>query len=615
MLDTKSTSKIRIFSKITLLDVIALIFTIWAFTWVMQRVDGILVSAQKDLKINKYELFQKLAVSSYEEIEGMQENINYKKASEQFDKGEISVKSVLDDVNDLSKPLNKIKLINGLQNSYKEMPGILIIDKRDNIIVSNENGVLSKICRNYFPIIESENQRAFVNGNMTDEQYHILTFTRQLDSQKIAILNNMNSIDDNFYCRTVKLDNPDYKAIMFKEKNKGSVLLIKKSQLTSEIIILVGVTVCLICILSKFIFSLFKFGIKGVAGQLRQDYVIDKCFYVCNLYIQLYKYQKRYAVIFNTNIAVIIILILLKAVFSVQSSFIDILIASSIIVLIYNIVIINVETAIDDIESGDFERFKRRTGFGYKRIYNKLKNINEGYDRALNESLKSERLKTELITNVSHDLKTPLTSIINYVNILKTRKITDDERKQYLDILDRKTTRLKNLIFDLFEVSKLSSGKIHLNKVSLDLVELLNQCVGESSTLYSEKNLEVKVTSKFERLHMNIDGEKMSRVFENLIINAYKYAMKDTRIYIDISENLTNIIISFKNVSCYEMNFTSDEVFERFARGDKARTSKIEGSGLGMAIAKSIVELHCGRMKVDIEGDMFKVFIYLNKNF
>ena len=104
MLDTKSTSKIRIFSKITLLDVIALIFTIWAFTWVMQRVDGILVSAQKDLKINKYELFQKLAVSSYEEIEGMQENINYKKASEQFDKGEISVKSVLDDVNDLSKP-------------------------------------------------------------------------------------------------------------------------------------------------------------------------------------------------------------------------------------------------------------------------------------------------------------------------------------------------------------------------------------------------------------------------------------------------------------------------------------------------------------------------------
>lgn len=615
MLDTKSTSKIRRFSKVTLLDVIALIFIMWAFTCVMKRVDVILASAQNDLKTNKYVVFQKLAMSSYEEIESMQENINYKNASEQFDKGEISVKSVLDDVSELSRPINKIKLINGLQNSYKEMPGVLIIDKRDNIIVSNENAVLSKICKNYFPIIESENQKAFTNSDMTDEQYHILTFTRQLDNQKIAILNNMNSIDDNFYCRAVKLDNPDYKAIMFKEKNKSSSLIIKKSQLSSEIIIMVGVTICLICILTKFIYSLFKFRLKGVAKQLRQDYVIDKCFYVCKLYKQLYQYQKRYAVIFNTNIVVIIILIVIKVVLAGESSLVDILIAASIIILVFNIVIINVETAIDDIESGDFERFKRRTGFGYKRIYNKLKNINEGYDRALNESLKSERLKTELITNVSHDLKTPLTSIINYVNILKTRKITDEERKEYLDILDRKTNRLKNLIFDLFEVSKLSSGKIQLNKVSLDLVELLNQCVGESSTLYSEKNLEVKVTSKFERLQMDIDGEKMSRVFENLIVNAYKYAMKDTRIYIDINENLSNVIISFKNVSCYEMNFTSDEVFERFARGDKARTSKIEGSGLGMAIAKSIVELHGGRMKVDIEGDMFKVFIYLSKNF
>lgn len=614
MLDTKSTSKIRKFSKISLIDVIALIFIIWAFTAVMQRVDGILTSAQNDLKTNKYEVFQKLAVSSYEDIESIQENINYKNASEQFDKGEISVKSVLDDVNDLSKPINKLKLISGLQNSYKEMPGVLIIDKKDNIIVSNENGVLTKICKNYFPIIESENQKAFTDSNMTDAQYNILNFTRQLDSQKIAILNNMNSIDDNFYCRAVKLDNPDYKAIMFKEKNKSSALLIKKSQLTSELIILAGVALCLICILTKFIYILFKFRLRGMAKQLRQDYVIDKCFYICMLYKQLYKYPKRYVIIFNSNIAVIIILIAIKAALGDNSEFFDIFIASFIIILIFNIIIINVETAIDDIESGDFEKFKRRTGFGYKRIYNKLKNINEGYDRALNESLKSERLKTELITNVSHDLKTPLTSIINYVNILKTRNITDEERNEYLDILDRKTNRLKNLIFDLFEVSKLSSGKIELNKVSLDLVELLNQCVGESSTLYSEKNLEVKVTSKFEKLQMEIDGEKMSRVFENLIVNAYKYAMKDTRIYIDINENLSNIIISFKNVSCYEMNFTSDEVFERFARGDKARTSKIEGSGLGMAIAKSIVELHGGRMKVDIEGDMFKVFIYLNKN-
>ncbi|MFD3157012.1 sensor histidine kinase [Haloimpatiens sp. FM7330] len=242
-----------------------------------------------------------------------------------------------------------------------------------------------------------------------------------------------------------------------------------------------------------------------------------------------------------------------------------------------------------------------------------INSIKQGYQKALEEHIKNERLKTELISNVSHDLKTPLTSIVTYVDLLKRDELTEEERKDYIKILDRKANKLKVLIEDLFEVSKINSGKVQLHKEKVDVVDLIYQSLGEYTTNCQENNIDFKVNTFESSVCLQLDGKQMSRVFENLISNTCKYAMKNTRAYIDIVNENNNIKISFKNISAYEMNFDVDEIVERFKRGDESRNSKVEGSGLGLAIAKSIVELHGGKMYIEKECDMFKVFIVFRK--
>lgn len=249
-----------------------------------------------------------------------------------------------------------------------------------------------------------------------------------------------------------------------------------------------------------------------------------------------------------------------------------------------------------------------------KELVDNINQIKDGYKIAVNEKVKNEKLKTELISNVSHDLKTPLTSIINYVNILKNSDITEEERKDYLDILEKKSLKLKVLVDDLFEVSKLNSGKMVLNKSDVDIISLVHQGVGEYSSLYEEKNIEFKVLSEEDELVLNLDGKLMSRVFENIIINALKYSLDNTRVYINIMNGDKYIEVNFKNISNYEMNFNEEEIFERFARADESRNSSIEGSGIGLSIARSIVELHNGNIKIEVEGDMFKLYIKIPKN-
>lgn len=251
---------------------------------------------------------------------------------------------------------------------------------------------------------------------------------------------------------------------------------------------------------------------------------------------------------------------------------------------------------------------------GSKAIRQLAHNINlikAGYKEILEEGVQNEKLKTELISNVSHDLKTPLTSIINYVNILKSEDITDEERIEYLSILEKKSSKLKFLIEDLFEMSKINSGKIKLNRELIDILSLIHQGIGEYSTLYEEKNISFKVTTEEDAIYMNLDGKMMSRALENIIINALKYSLNNTRVYIDIELKDRFVKIAVKNVANYEMDFDEEEIFERFVRGDKSRNSKVEGSGLGLAITKSIVELHGGEINIKTEGDMFKIYLLL----
>lgn len=273
-----------------------------------------------------------------------------------------------------------------------------------------------------------------------------------------------------------------------------------------------------------------------------------------------------------------------------------------------------VNERLKEIKKGnlDYEIVER----GSTEIVELIQNIVEiknGYKIAVEETLKNEKVKTELISNVSHDLRTPLTSIINYVNILGKGNLTEEERVDYLSILEQKSKKLKVLIDDLFEMSKINSGKIELKKDRIEIMSLIHQAIGEYSYLYEDKNVEFNVECINDEIYMNLDGRMMSRVFENLVINALKYSLENTRIYIEVKENTKDIEISVKNIANYKMEFNNNEVLERFVRGDKSRNSNIDGSGLGLAITKSIVELHNGRVSVVREGDMFKIYIYLPK--
>ena len=217
-------------------------------------------------------------------------------------------------------------------------------------------------------------------------------------------------------------------------------------------------------------------------------------------------------------------------------------------------------------------------------------------------------MKSELITNVSHDLKTPLTSIINYVELIKKEEdISPEYLKDYVNVLDSKSKRLKILIEDLFEASKASSGNIELNMEKIDLTQLLRQSIGEMEEKLSEAKLNLKINVPEEKTYIRADGRRLYRVLENLLGNISKYSLPNTRVYIDIIEEDGKVKLTMKNISSYELNFDPDEIMERFKRADDSRNT--EGSGLGLAIARDLVNLQGGTFSIDIDGDLFKSIV------
>lgn len=239
-----------------------------------------------------------------------------------------------------------------------------------------------------------------------------------------------------------------------------------------------------------------------------------------------------------------------------------------------------------------------------------IQKIQRGFKKAVEEEVKSERMKTELITNVSHDLKTPLTAIITYIDLLKKEE-EPQKREEYLAVLERKSQRLKVLIEDLFEISKATSKNVTMNFMKADIVELLKQVGLENDSRIQEAYLDFRWSLPEEKVVMLLDSQKTYRIFENLIVNITKYAMPHTRVYIEVKDEGSEVSISMKNVSSAELDFDADEITDRFVRGDASRNT--EGSGLGLAIAKSFTELQYGTLKVTTEADLFKVNIRLPK--
>ena len=255
----------------------------------------------------------------------------------------------------------------------------------------------------------------------------------------------------------------------------------------------------------------------------------------------------------------------------------------------------NLNVTIEE-DLGVFEPFKPQ-------IYR----IEEGFRNAVAEEVKSQRMKSELITNVSHDLKTPLTAIITYVKLLQEPGVTQEQRKEYLETLDRKALRLKALIEDLFEVSKANSRNITLDIRDVDIVSMVKQVEFEMEDKLTDAGLEVRMSLPEEKVIVPLDSQKTFRIFENLFGNIAKYALPGTRVYVNGFTAKEDVTIILKNITAQELSVSGEELTERFVRGDTSRNT--EGSGLGLAIAKSFTELQSGKFRIELDGDLFKVVL------
>ena len=278
-----------------------------------------------------------------------------------------------------------------------------------------------------------------------------------------------------------------------------------------------------------------------------------------------------------------------------------------------NIAIDKISEAIDKMSAGDAKISLDLDEFSGKEktMAQRVNNIGSGFSTAINEQVKSERLKADLITNVSHDIRTPLTSIINYIDLIKRENIEDETIKSYVSILETKSLYLKNLTEDLLEASKAASGNVNVNLNEIDFVQIIKQTNGEFEEKYNTRGL--SIVSKFseDKIRINADGRHLWRVLENLYNNAYKYAIENSRVYINLGVEGKKAIFTMKNVSKNALNISPEELTMRFVRGDSSRST--EGSGLGLSIAKSLTTIQGGELEIEIDGDLFKISLIFEK--
>lgn len=276
-------------------------------------------------------------------------------------------------------------------------------------------------------------------------------------------------------------------------------------------------------------------------------------------------------------------------------------------VILIAIILKQIKNGTEEIAKGNiYKKINTKYMFlDFKDHAENINNINDGIAKAVEERMKSERFKTELITNVSHDIKTPLTSIINYVDLLEKEEINNETAKDYVAVLSRQSARLKKLIEDLLEASKASTGNISVNPSQFELGILLTQALGEYEERFAKNNLQIVLNKTDEMLLVMADNRHMWRVFDNLLNNIAKYAQPGTRVYINANRRNKMAEISFRNISKDPLNISGDELMERFVRGDSSRNT--EGSGLGLSIAKSLTEVQKGKLDIQIDGDLFKI--------
>lgn len=407
---------------------------------------------------------------------------------------------------------------------------------------------------------------------------------------------------------------------------------------TNEFRISPDITGTVIIGVGQFIFTFFSsialvyliFGIKSIYNEGMKSFLIEKsitvkvCKWFVNLFKRFYHKVKNYFVKILDNLEILnkrhitilfISLIIgggiVISITTYNSTFLIILWIIFITVAFnyakkYYEDLINISETSKLISKGNYDIKINENTTNFKDIAHSFNTIGDNLNEAVDKAIKSERLKSELITNVSHDLKTPLTSIINYSELIVDEKSDFEKQKEYAKVINEKSLKLKKLIEDLFEVSKVTSNNIELHIEEIDFKQLVNQIVGEWLDKFEEKKLDINISITDKPVSLQLDGNKTSRVLDNLFSNIYKYTLEGTRVYIDLDKNNTTTL-TIKNISKYALNISADELMERFTRGDSSRTT--EGSGLGLSIASSLVDAQGGSFEIEIDGDLFKTII------
>lgn len=310
----------------------------------------------------------------------------------------------------------------------------------------------------------------------------------------------------------------------------------------------------------------------------------------------LFTYVEQYSYRYYSDFSLVLFYVVLLVLFLFE------------ITVVYNVYLL--QTSCKRISEGelDYKIDNKYILRHFSEVSDSINSISEGMNHALRDQIKSEHFKTELITNVSHDIKTPLTSIITYVNLLQQSEVSGEDATEYLDVLERQSEKLKKLIEDLVEASKASTGNLNLDCTVMDIGVLVEQAVGEYEEKFSVANLNVVMEKEPENFYISADGGYLWRVIDNLLSNICKYSMENTRVYITVKKNdRSQCLITFKNISKYEIKITPEELTERFVRGDKSRNT--EGSGLGLSIARSLTEAMGGKLYIEVDGDLYKAVL------
>ncbi|MGX4600329.1 histidine kinase dimerization/phospho-acceptor domain-containing protein [Faecalimicrobium sp. JNUCC 81] len=370
-------------------------------------------------------------------------------------------------------------------------------------------------------------------------------------------------------------------------KSKAFKMLYKKERISQNKIVITkfAILFTLTQIIVLFIILYTMYGTNSISGI--SDFITYTLKYGIPYFIS-------YMLEYNKYIIIMFIGIVLG----------NILLASIIIKKMKGIT--DIQTSLSEFKSGNFNhKIEVNENDMFKELVEDINSLGEVINESVEERLKSERMKTELITNVSHDLKTPLTAIINYISLMKKEDIKPEHVKDYVKVLDNRTQKLKVLIDDLFEASKVSSNDIEVNLEKTDINQLLTQSIVEMEEEIEKTKLDFIINTPDKEVYIMADGRKLWRVFENLISNILKYSLEGTRVYIDMITKDNKVNITMKNISNYPLNFNPKEITERFTRGDLSRNT--EGSGLGLSIAKGFVELQYGSLDIEIIGDLFIV--------